>query len=165
MRGPLADCIDTYLAHKRSLGKQLITVGYSLRLLDDYLHTQKVVEIQQITSVHLSSFVAARPRHSARSYNELIREIRGLLNWMVVHELLPESPLRCETRRISSLRPPFLFNAAQAARLFELSEQMPSTAGAPNRGEIYHMIFLLLYGLGLRVGEVSRLCREDVDLK
>lgn len=164
MRGPLADCIDTYLAHKRSLGKQLITVGYSLRLLDDYLHTQKVVEIQQITSVHLSSFVAARPRHSARSYNELIREIRGLLNWMVVHELLPESPLRCETRRISSLRPPFLFNAAQAARLFELSEQMPSTAGAPNRGEIYHMIFLLLYGLGLRVGEVSRLCREDVDL-
>jgi integrase len=26
------------------------------------------------------------------------------------------------------------------------------------------MIFALLYGLGLRVGEVSRLCRKDVDL-
>ena len=26
------------------------------------------------------------------------------------------------------------------------------------------MIFLLLYGLGLRVGEVSRLHRDDVDL-
>ena len=27
------------------------------------------------------------------------------------------------------------------------------------------MIFALLYGLGLRVGEVSRLCRKDVDLE
>jgi integrase len=26
------------------------------------------------------------------------------------------------------------------------------------------MIFTLLYGLGLRVGEVSRLCRKDIDL-
>ena len=26
------------------------------------------------------------------------------------------------------------------------------------------MIFILLYGLGLRVGEVSRLCRKDIDL-
>jgi integrase len=26
------------------------------------------------------------------------------------------------------------------------------------------MIFALLYGLGLRVGEVSRLCRKDIDL-
>lgn len=164
MRGPLADSIDRYLAHKRSLGKQLITVGEDLRRLDDYLHTQKVLEIQQITAAHLAGFVASRPRHSARSYNQLIRAIRGLLDWMVVHELLPESPLRCETRRVSSPRPPFLFNLGQAARLFEVAEQLPSTVGAPNRGEIYRMIFLLLYGLGLRVGEVSRLCREDVDL-
>jgi integrase len=26
------------------------------------------------------------------------------------------------------------------------------------------MILALLYGLGLRVGEVSRLCRQDIDL-
>ena len=164
MRGPLADSIDTYLAHKRSLGKQLITVGQDLRRLDDYLHTQKVLEIEQITSAHLASFITSRPRHTARSYNELIRAIGGLLAWMVVHELLPESPLRCETRRVPSARPPFLFNSSQAARLFEVAEQLLGTLGAPNRGEIYRMIFLLLYGLGLRVGEVSRLCRKDVDL-
>ncbi len=32
-----------------------------------------------------------------------------------------------------------------------------------DRGETYKTIFALLYGLGLRVGEVSRLCRKDVD--
>jgi len=164
MRGPLADSIDRYLAHKRSLGKQLFTVGQILRLLDDYLHKQEVVEIRQITSTHLAGFVASRHRNSARSYNELIRGIRGLLDWMVVHELLSESPLRCETRRVPSARPPFLFNSGQAGRLFQVAEQLPGTRGAPNRGEIYRMIFQLLYGLGLRVGEASRLCRKDVDL-
>ena len=29
--------------------------------------------------------------------------------------------------------------------------------------KVYRMIFAVLYGLGLRVGEVSRLCRKDVD--
>ena len=37
VRGPLADSIDLYLAHKRSLGKQLAKVGQLLFLLDGYL--------------------------------------------------------------------------------------------------------------------------------
>ena len=41
--------------------------------------------------------------------------------------------------------------------------QLPSNPRALGRGETYRMIFALLYGLGLRVGEVSRLCRKDVD--
>lgn len=33
-KGPLADSIERYLAHKRSLGKQLIKIGAMLQLLD-----------------------------------------------------------------------------------------------------------------------------------
>jgi len=33
------------------------------------------------------------------------------------------------------------------------------------RGRIYRTIFALLYGLGLRVGEVSRLCYADIDFE
>jgi hypothetical protein len=33
-KGPLADSIDLYLAHKHSLGKQLAEVGPMLHLLD-----------------------------------------------------------------------------------------------------------------------------------
>ena len=83
---------------------------------------------------------------------------------MVVHEVLPESPLRCETRRVTPPRRPFLFNPDQARRLLEVAEQLPSNPRAQTRGETYKMIFALLYGLGLRVGEVSRLCRKDIDL-
>jgi hypothetical protein len=40
----LADSIDRYLAHKRSLGKQLDSAGLMLHVLDNYLNTQEIVE-------------------------------------------------------------------------------------------------------------------------
>ena len=109
-KGPLADGIDLYLAHKRSLGKELAKVEPMLRLLDGYLFAHGVAELQQITGALIGAFIASRPRHSPRSYNGLIGAVRGLLDWMVVHEMLSESPLRCETRRVTSPRRPFLFN-------------------------------------------------------
>lgn len=163
-KGPLADSIDLYLAHKRSLGKQLVKVGPMLHLLDSYLLAKDVEELGQISAVHIEAFVMSRSRQSARSHNGLIGAVRGLLDWLVVHEVLPESPLRCETRLVTPALRPFLFNPDQVRRLLQAAEQMPSNPRARNRGETYRMIFALLYGLGLRVGEVSRLCRKDIDL-
>jgi integrase len=163
-KGPLADSIELYLAHKRSLGKALAKAEPMLLMLDGNLLAQGVAELPQITAVHIDAFVASRPRRSPRSYNGLVGTIRGLLDWMVVHEVLPESPLRCETRRVTPPRRPFLFNVDQARRLLEVAEQLPSNPRAQTRGGTYKMIFALLYGLGLRVGEVSRLCRKDIDL-
>lgn len=162
-KGPLADGIELYLAHKRSLGKQLAKVGPMLHLLDGYLLAQGVAELRQVTPAHIDEFVASRPRHSPRSYNGFIGALRGLFDWMVVHEVLPESPLRCEVRRATQTRRPFLFNPDQARSLLKAAVQQPSNPRALDRGETYRMIFALLYGLGLRVGEVSRLCRKDVD--
>jgi integrase len=163
-KGLLADSIELYLAHKHSLGKELANVEPMLHLLDGNLLTQGVSELPQITAAHIDAFVASRPRRSPRSYNGLIGAIRGLFDWMVVHEVLPESPVRCESRRVTPPRRPFLFNLDQARRLLEVAEQLPSNPRAQTRGETYKMIFALLYGLGLRVGEVSRLCRKDIDL-
>ena len=163
-KGPLAQSIELYLAHKRSLGKQLATVGPMLHLLDRSLLARGIAELRQITPADLESFVAGRPRHSSRSYNELIGALRGLFDWLVVQEALPESPLRCASRRVTPSRRPFLFNPEQARNLLKVAGQLPSNPRAQARGEIYKMIFALLYGLGLRVGEVSRLCRQDVDL-
>ena len=162
-KGPLADSIERYLAHKHSLGKHLAKVGSMLHLLDGYLLAHGVPSERQITPTNLEGFVASRPRRSPRSYNGLVGAIRGLLDWMVVHEVLPESPLRCESRRVTPPARPFLFSTDEARRLLELANALPSNPRAQNRGEVYRMIFAVLYGLGLRVGEVSRLCREDID--
>jgi site-specific recombinase XerD len=162
-KGPLVGSIDLYLAHKRSLGKQLVKVGPMLHLLDGYLLARGVAELRQVTPTHIDEFVASRPRHSPRSYNGLIGALQGLFDWMVVHEVLPVSPVECKTRRAAQTRRPFLFDPDQARSLLEAAAKLPSNPRALGRGEAYRMIFALLYGLGLRVGEVSRLCRKDVD--
>jgi integrase len=162
-KGPLADSIERYLAHKHSLGKHLTKVGSMLHLLDGYLLAQGVPNERQITSTDLEGFIASRPRRSPRSYNGLVGAIRGLLDWMVVQEVLPESPLHCESRRGTPPARPFLFSPDAARRLLKVANELPSNPRAQNRGQVYKMIFAVLYGLGLRVGEVSRLCRRDID--
>ena len=108
-KGPLSDSIDQYLAHKRSLGKRLLKVGPMLGLLDAHLLRQGVAEIRMITPARIDGFVASRSRKSPRSYNGLIGALRGLFDWMVVHEAISQSPLRCEARsrrpKPSSLKP------------------------------------------------------------
>jgi integrase len=164
-QGPLAAAIDLYLAHKRALGKRLFKIGQLLYLLDSYLLEQRVAELHHLTPSHIDGFVASRPRHAPRSYNGLIGALRGLFDWLVVQEILPESPVRCEPRRVTAGLRPFLFDPDQVRRLLEAARQLPGNPRAQDRGEIYRMIFVLLYGLGLRVGEVSRLSRKDVDLE
>ena len=88
-KGPLAEDIERYLAHKHALGKQLHKVGPMLYLLDGYLLTNGVIEIRQITPAHINGFVGTRQRRSPRSYNGLIGALRGLFDWMVAHEVLP----------------------------------------------------------------------------
>jgi hypothetical protein len=65
-KGPLADSIELYLAHKRSLGKELAKVEPMLLLLDRYLLTQCLAELRQITAAHIDAFVASRSRRSPR---------------------------------------------------------------------------------------------------
>ena len=133
-KGPLTESIECYLAHKRALGKQLIKTGGMLHLLDDFLLTRDIADARQIVAADLDAFVASRPRHSAASYNGLIGAIRGLLDWMVIHDILPESPMQCELRRVLPSRRPFLFTPAQARCLLEAAQRLPSTPRAQNRG-------------------------------
>ncbi|HTT74415.1 MAG TPA: tyrosine-type recombinase/integrase [Candidatus Binataceae bacterium] len=56
-----------------------------------------------------------------------------------------------------------LFNADQARRLLAAAVNLPDNSNAPLRGHTYRTMFSLLYGLGFRVGEVSRLRGRDVD--
>lgn len=163
-RGPLAESIGRYLAHKRSLGKQLAKTEQMLYLLDGYLLARGIAKVDQIAPSHLEEFVASRPRHTPCSYNQLIGMMRRLFDWMVVHEVLHDSPFRCKMRRATVTRRPFLFNPEQARSLLDAASQLPNNSRAQNRGETYRLIFAILYGLGLRVGEVSRLRRHDVDL-
>ncbi len=160
----LAGDIRCFVAYKRALVRVYHTEESSLRLLDRYLLREGVTDISLITASVVNQFLASRPRPHPRSYNHLLSVIRQFFRWMVEQGTLCHSPVCTRPKRVTSHRIPFLFDTAQAKRLLEAASRLPDNPRAILRGEIYSMIFALLYGLGLRVGEVSRLRRKDVDL-
>jgi site-specific recombinase XerD len=163
-KSPLADGIRAFVAYKRALRRRFDTEERALRLLDRYLCEQKITGVTGITAETLERFLASRRRERPRSYNHLLGVLRRLLDWLVGQEVLDCSPLRTRPRRATAQRIPFLFDIPMAQRLLRIADQLQDNSRALFRGPTYRMIFAILYGLGLRVGEVSRLYRRDVDL-
>lgn len=165
LASPLAEPIRRFVAYKRALNRRFATEERTLVLLDRYLVEQGIGELAGVTPAVLDAFLISRPRHQPRSYNHLLGVVRGLFDWMVQQEMLATSPVRQRPRRTTAQRIPYLFDLPQAGRLIEVAAALPDRNKAPQRGPTYATIFALLYGLGLRVGEVARLTRADVDLQ
>jgi site-specific recombinase XerD len=164
-RSVLAEGIERFLACKRSLGRRFDTEERTLRLFDRYLADREIDTPAQITPGLIEEFLASRPRKRPRSYNHLLGTLRRLFDWLVGQEVLERSPVQAGPRRQSSQRIPFIFDLPTARRLLDVGRGLEDNAGAPIRGRTYHAIFAVLYGLGLRVGEVCRLRVGDVDFQ
>jgi site-specific recombinase XerD len=159
----LAEHIRTFLAHQRALGKRFGTEEAGLRQLERYLLVQQVTALEAITPAVLEAFVRCRPRQP-RSVNSLLSTLRRFFGWLVFHEVLVQSPLKVQPRCCPPPRRPFIFDRPQAQRLLEAAAHLREGPHAYDRGPTYQLALTLMYALGLRVGEVARLCRQDVDL-
>ena len=162
-QSPLADGIKQFLTCHRALHKRFKTEEFSLRLLDRYLIEKKITSMEVITAELLDDFLLSRPRKS-RSYNHLLNVLQRFFNWMVAQRELTISPLRTKPRRATRYPIPYIFKPEQIKRLLEAASQLPDNPFARNRSDIYPMIFILMYGLGLRVSEVTRLCHKDINM-
>ncbi|MCP3441161.1 tyrosine-type recombinase/integrase [Bradyrhizobium sp. CCGUVB14] len=157
--------IEQFLAHKRSLRRRYFTEEKTLALLDAFLSKNKIDDLAEITPALVDEFLLSRPRSRPRSYNHLRCTVGRLFSYLVDHEKLAQTPLRSPPRRGRYQRAPFIFDAKTASRLLALAKDLPSNGGTIDRGNTYFVLFAVLYGLGLRVGEVCRLCLKDIDLE
>lgn len=162
---PLAAHIEQYLATKRALGCKFASEDRMLRLLDRFLVEQRVGSMDNITGECLDQFLASRGRDNPRSYNHLLGVVRRLFEWIASQQAIPASPLQTRPRRETARRLPFLFGPAVIKRLLAEAALLPDNPRSPMRGPTYETLFALLAGLGLRIGEVSRLQCGDVDLE
>ncbi len=157
--------IEQFIAHKRALGRRYDVEEKTLRLFDRYLVDAAVTHLDQVTPVLIEAFLASRPRKRPRSYNHLLGTLRRLFDWLIGQGILDLSPVRSAPRRQTSRRIPFIFDKYTASRLLTVARELPDNPRAQMRGGAYHAIFAILYGLGLRVGEVCRLHLRDIDME
>jgi|EndMetStandDraft_7_1072992.scaffolds.fasta_scaffold115383_2 site-specific recombinase XerD len=162
LRSFLAGPIKVFLQFKRALGRKYRTEAATLRLLDAYIAEHRIVALEQIDSRVIDAFLASRPREHARSYNHLVGAVRRFFDWAVMQGLVDHNPVTASSRRVSGQRIPYLFSLDDAKRLLEIARGLRGCSQAPHRALVYETAFALLYGLGLRVGEVSRLLVSDV---
>jgi site-specific recombinase XerD len=163
LASPLAEPIRRFVACKRALNRRFHTEDRALHLFDRYLVERGVAGLASVTPAIVEAFLASRPRSRPRSYNHLLGVVRRLFAWLVDQAILDVSPVRSRPRRETARRIPYLFDLPHACRLIEIAAALPDHNRAPQRGPTYATVFALLYGLGLRVGEVTRLTRADVD--
>lgn len=159
----LAAEMTDFLSHQRALGKRFRNEEGALCLFDRYLVNEKIEAIAAITPTLIDAFLASRPRSRPRSYNLLLSIVRRLFNWLVRQGRVPQSPVQSRPRHATAVQVTFLFDRNQAQQLLKAAAQLPDKNHGRDRGQIYSLIFALMYGLGLRVGEVARLCITDVD--
>ncbi len=158
----LAMPIKAFLQYKRALGCKYQTEAAALRLLDAYVADRHSTTWERIESGLIDGFLASRPRSHARSYNHLVGVIHRFFEWAVTQRMTDHNPVTARTRRVTGQRIPYLFSLDDAKRLLDVASSLPTRPKAPHRALVYETVFALLYGLGLRVGEVSRLLVGDV---
>ena len=161
----LGEDIKRYVLHKRGLGRKYVTEERALHLFDRFLCEGHADTLPEIDSSLVEAFVVSRQRASVRSHNHLLGVVRCFFDWLVVQERIERSPVRARPRRAGTRPMPFLFNPDQARLLLDASRALPDWPAAANRGPTYHLVFAMMYALGLRIGEVSRLQLGDVDFE
>ena len=162
-RSVFADGIQAFVAYKRALGRQYRAEESALRLFDRFLVEHRITTAADVTPATIDDFLVSRPRPAPRSYNHLYGTLARFFDWMIRQERLQGSPVRSKPRRGTRVRLPFLLDPAAARRLFDVAGQLPDNNFTTCRGSSFRTIFTLLYGLGLRVGEVERLRVGDID--
>ncbi len=155
--------VKRFLEQKRALGRKYQSEENELRLFLRFVEQRDRMALDEITPSLLEDFLASRPRNRPRSFNHLRGVVACLFDWAVSQQLLEESPLRTQRRRVTTWRIPFVFDTVQARHLLDAAASLPDHPRARQRGPTYRCIFALCYGLGLRVGEACGLRLGDVD--
>lgn len=161
----LAGPIRAFVEYKRALSRKYRTEAASLCLLDQYLSEQGLTVREQIDAQVIDGFLASRPRDRPRSYNHLLGVTHRFFEWAILHRLTERNPVTARPRPETSRRLPYLFSLDDARRLLNAARCLKDRSRAPHRALVYETIFALLYGLGLRVGEVTQLQVGDVQLE
>lgn len=156
--------MSDFLEHQRALGKRFVNEERGLRLFDRYLVEVKISTVSELTPALIDAFLTSRPRPRPRSYNHLLSVVGRLFRWLVRQGRFSQSPVQSRPRRATAAQAIFLFDRAKAQQLLALAAALPDNSIGRDRGRVYFMIFALMYGLGLRVGEAVRLRRQDIDL-
>jgi integrase len=162
-RSPLGPLLTRFLEEKRACGYRYDREAYLLRALDRFLLREKLSSPELPRAVlerWTDTRAPERPR-THRMRRTLARQLAQCLVRQGCRAYIPPVAAAQRTRQEFTAR---IFSRAEMRSLLTAADRLPVSPGSPRRHLVMPEVFRLLYGCGLRVGEVIHLSVRDVDL-
>ncbi len=155
----LKDVVDAYLIRQRSLGMRFESAGQLLCYFSRAIGNPK---IDEVTPEAVADFLRTKGALTT-TWALKYKVLTGLYRFAISRGYVGCSPLPGIFPNLPPQQTPYVYSTEELGRLLEAtamlrkghSRQVPA---------MYRTLLLLLYGSGMRIGEVLRLTLRDVDL-
>jgi len=160
----LGNHMHSFINEKLACGYRYYTEMKRLKMLDQFVSKIGLTTVE--LPKHLAeAWIAKRPCESSRTQTlriDTLRQFSGYLRRMGLHAYAPDTKMT-PIKHLDFT--PYIFSHDEIRRIIEASDSLPQTYISPLRHLTIPLIFRLLYGCGMRVGEVLRLKVADVNLE
>jgi integrase len=162
-RSPFGSLMEQFVLEKQACGYRYDEQARLLTCFDRFLCDEALSRCELTRSIN-RKWLAKRAHESVSTLQHricIVRQFALYLNRMGYPADVPDRSL---TARGPSRFSPRILTHAEIRRLLDAVDHLEPTARAPLRHLIMPEVFRLLYGCGMRVGEVLHLRVADVDL-
>jgi site-specific recombinase XerD len=156
----LADAIQEYIEHKRSLGMDFKSRAVRLKA---FLNQTGNPELEDITPEQVRAYLDGLPGPVTRYWFDKHASLNGFFQYVVDHGYLKRSPLPTALPRPPAKFSAYIYSVADMCRLLDAADSRHRFVWLLEPHTV-RTLLLLLYGTGLRIGEATRLTVSDVDL-
>ena len=160
--GPISKECEKFIATKRAMGFKFITEAYIISVFDKYLLRLGALP-NCLTKESVIEFASKRESESDKSFSNRASLIRQFGIFM--SKLGYDAYILPPFRTVKSSFVPYIYTQVELKRIFKVLDNLTEKfVFGKMRAKIYPVLFRILYGCGLRIGEATRLKVSDVDL-
>lgn len=155
----LIDVVTAYVAMQRSLGMRFTTAD---RVLRQFAREMGNVDMANVRPKAVVTFLQGSGTLTATwrlKYNVL----SGLYRFAISRGYCETCPLPTNVPKLPPSQTPYVYSTGEIRRLIDATPSLYNYRSR-QQASMFRTLILLLYGSGLRIGEVLRLTLPDVDL-
>ena len=162
-RSPVGSLMEQFVHEKQACGYRYGEEAHLLARFDRFLCDEALSQCELPRSIS-RKWLAKQTHESVSTHHHRICAVRQFAMYMCRLGYTADVPDRSLAAKRADSFSPRILTHAEIQQLFHAVDQLTPTARAPLRHIIMPEVFRLLYGCGLRLGEVLHLRVADVDL-
>lgn len=155
----LTDVVDAYLTRQRSLGMRFESAG---DLLHQFCRAMGNRDISAVRPEAVIDFLQGTGPLSA-TWMLRYKVLRGFYRFAISRGYTASLPLPTTVPKLPPQQTPYVYSTVELQRLLDATSILRDRH-RPQVPAMYRTLLLLLYGSGMRIGEVLRLVLQDVDV-